>query len=174
MIVDKGINTKTALPASNTTPLWSVILSTGVITLKETPSGEIFTIETWTNWPGLLAWCYTGRRSIIFSIGFGCTYWFWYTCDLYGVLLCNAAVQDWPGKTSLVENVFSLVLLKILSFPPYHFLLRVAAGLVVGGMLLLYFLRNLITAVRTRMPFSLSGHSLCVKLRPHYKQRGKS
>jgi len=49
MIVDKGINIKTALPPSNTTPLSSVILSTSVITLKVTPSGEIFTIEAWTN-----------------------------------------------------------------------------------------------------------------------------
>jgi len=68
------------------------------------------------------------------------------------VLLCTAAVQNWPGKTSLVENILSLVLLeRILSFPPYHFLLRVAAGSVVGGMLLLYFLHDVIAAVRSRM-----------------------
>jgi len=37
------------------------------------------------------------------------------------------------------------------SFLPYHFLLRVAAGLVVGGMLSLYFLHYVIAAVRSRV-----------------------
>jgi hypothetical protein len=68
------------------------------------------------------------------------------------VLLCSAAVQDWSEKTSLEENILPLVNLeKILSSPPYHFLLRVAADSVVGGMLSL---RDVISAVRSRMSLS--------------------
>ena len=68
------------------------------------------------------------------------------------MLLCSAAVQDWSGKTSLEENIILLVSLeKILSSPPCHFLLRVAAALVVGGVLSL---RDVISAVRIRMSLS--------------------
>jgi uncharacterized membrane protein len=61
-------------------------------------------------------------------------------------------VQDKPGKTSLEENILPLFLLeKILSSRPYHFLLRVVAGSVVGGILSPYFLQDVIGAVRSRM-----------------------